>query len=758
MATLTPHPQQQFLTNYDDSFLRQLGISPVPQQDHFTPPERSESHPFADMSFNPEDDVSSEEGGDDRNDNDYVDAGESYTPLSTSVPAPPQVPLHSRPAHLVFPNKSQPQPLLTQSTSQSHLQPPVANAQHRGQSSAVSRPIILPTPAPNVQKPRSRPARRGGVLSNPPLVASARPSNVKRVGAPCHRATLSVSSGSGPVDVIDPAVPDPNEEGIVMISPAQAHQLRFVDFTENMFLARNEFTDPMYPAHLEPPSKLSPLRCLCCKKQYNGPNARSMWRRHITQKHHFQLGGKKGNGKGRKGEDEDENTLPDEAAEELAARRREALLVQKREYARNRRTQERGSANGQPFFAETTDANRPNFLHPNAQWQPRMINGAWPTTLGAPVNPSAMQANFYIHNKSATSVPGSVYPPALQQIVVTDADEEPVLDGDEDEDAPLPLDSQDPLQASSSSSSSSLQSNILAPSPIISSPNIGVFGGLPYSPSHSLQQLPIQAEPQLVQNEEEVKPDASQPSGLNGRQALDFDIDLGALRTDYLATSPVMSSLQHDPASFFNTPGRSGADSLTEEERRRMILSLDSPTSFPLVKRSQTALGLDASPSASIPTQTSLSLKIPTRPSGSLSTPGFSRSRTMPAGALAGMLSSPHDGFSSLLRTTPGRHLGTCSSSGGIFDLLASPGYRGWGMNMDSPVVKRKRSVTDILDHPLSFVPWKEEDKDDADDGLLDPAAFDTWLDYAPNSPLKKVKSEDCGDDGRKAKKSRISI
>lgn len=85
-----------------------------------------------------------------------------------------------------------------------------------------------------------------------------------------------------------------------MISGAQAMHMTFLDFGPNMYLIRKDLTDPLYPSFLEPPSKLTPLRCLCCKKVYNGPNARSMWRRHITQKHQFILGGKKGNGKGKK--------------------------------------------------------------------------------------------------------------------------------------------------------------------------------------------------------------------------------------------------------------------------------------------------------------------------------------------------------------------------------------------------------------------------------------------------------------------------
>lgn len=246
-------------------------------------------------SFDSEDDprdddlleLEEEEEDDDDQDADYVEEGFQQRSTS-SYTIPPPIPTHSRP-------KGAPAPKLPPSI-------PVANAQHRG--TVNTRAIFLPASNP-AQKNRPRPARKVSVPT-PPLIASSRPSNVRRAGQPSHRATLSIGSshsafgGPNGADTGDPSIPDPNEEGIVFVSGAQAMNMVFLDFQPNMFLVRQDLTESLYPSFLEPPSKLTPLRCLICKKVYNGPNARSMWRRHITQKHGFTLGGKKGNGKGKK--------------------------------------------------------------------------------------------------------------------------------------------------------------------------------------------------------------------------------------------------------------------------------------------------------------------------------------------------------------------------------------------------------------------------------------------------------------------------
>ncbi|KAG8903396.1 Histone acetyltransferase complex subunit [Tulasnella sp. 403] len=62
--------------------------------------------------------------------------------------------------------------------------------------------------------------------------------------------------------------------------------ITYSEVPEGAYLLRSDFGEP-YPKQLEPPRKTTEMRCLFCKRHYSGPNARGMWRRHVTGKHDF---------------------------------------------------------------------------------------------------------------------------------------------------------------------------------------------------------------------------------------------------------------------------------------------------------------------------------------------------------------------------------------------------------------------------------------------------------------------------------------
>ncbi|EJF66985.1 hypothetical protein DICSQDRAFT_24872, partial [Dichomitus squalens LYAD-421 SS1] len=112
--------------------------------------------------------------------------------------------------------------------------------------------------------------------------------------------------------------PVPGEPGCVFIKPpftdfpGSAEQKPKTGLTYNIlaahpdwFLDVKDFVGPnavVYPSQLEPPRGWCPtkkkdakdgwkegeeprLRCTLCRRQYAGVNAKSMWRRHVYEKH-----------------------------------------------------------------------------------------------------------------------------------------------------------------------------------------------------------------------------------------------------------------------------------------------------------------------------------------------------------------------------------------------------------------------------------------------------------------------------------------
>lgn len=73
-----------------------------------------------------------------------------------------------------------------------------------------------------------------------------------------------------------------------------ALKMKFTDFQPGEYIVREDWPGSMqFPDNLDPPNGLDTLRCLFCEKQYSGVNARSMWRRHVSQKHDVILSGSK---------------------------------------------------------------------------------------------------------------------------------------------------------------------------------------------------------------------------------------------------------------------------------------------------------------------------------------------------------------------------------------------------------------------------------------------------------------------------------
>ncbi|KAG9095061.1 hypothetical protein FRC06_010156 [Ceratobasidium sp. 370] len=104
----------------------------------------------------------------------------------------------------------------------------------------------------------------------------------------------SRTSASVP-DRTDPnTMPDRNDPNVTIIDdPAALRGMRYEDFEPHMFIGRSALGTE-YPRNLEPGAGHERIRCLLCKCGYAGPNGRSMWRRHVSQKHVILLAGKRG--------------------------------------------------------------------------------------------------------------------------------------------------------------------------------------------------------------------------------------------------------------------------------------------------------------------------------------------------------------------------------------------------------------------------------------------------------------------------------
>ncbi|KAF8756020.1 hypothetical protein RHS01_04710 [Rhizoctonia solani] len=119
-------------------------------------------------------------------------------------------------------------------------------------------------------------------------------------------------------DRTDPnTLPDRNDPNVVIIDdPAALKGMRYEDFEPHMH---------------------ERIRCLLCKCGYGGPNGRSMWRRHVSQKHVILLAGKRGTVTKKK-----EGGIPDEAAViNTYMEKRERTLASKKRYASKKRMDQR---------------------------------------------------------------------------------------------------------------------------------------------------------------------------------------------------------------------------------------------------------------------------------------------------------------------------------------------------------------------------------------------------------------------------------
>ncbi|KAF8683425.1 hypothetical protein RHS04_01785 [Rhizoctonia solani] len=139
-------------------------------------------------------------------------------------------------------------------------------------------------------------------------------------------------------DRTDPnTLPDRNDPNVVIIDdPAALKGMRYEDFEPHMYIGR-EALGTEYPRNLEPGAGHERIRCLLCKCGYGGPNGRSMWRRHVSQKHVILLAGKRGTVTKKK-----EGGIPDEAAViNTYMEKRERTLASKKRYASKKRMDQR---------------------------------------------------------------------------------------------------------------------------------------------------------------------------------------------------------------------------------------------------------------------------------------------------------------------------------------------------------------------------------------------------------------------------------
>ncbi|KAG8896441.1 hypothetical protein FRB99_008889 [Tulasnella sp. 403] len=579
-------------------------------------------------------------GPDDDPTDEYFDQAQN-TPYPAIVPPP--IPTHSRPHHVSA-------PVLSGTI-------PVANTARPGASRAVILPANshLPKNRPRVQRKQTT-----GITFPPP----SRPSHARRPSGPSQLSALGSVTG-GTADPHDPSLPDPTEEGIIMISGEQAMSMVFTDFQSHMFLVRKDLTESLYPSRLEPPSKLTPLRCLFCKKVYNGPNARSMWRRHITQKHGFVLGGKKGNGKGRRDVvlAEDDNN-PGENVGEASLHRKQVQLQTKREWARNRRSQDK--------LGETPQ-------------QPQQL---------FPYPASADLQNTQTHHQ-------------LSQ-----------------QDLPIQKRFEDIMYWPSSN-------------PTLEMPPTLPLGGFIDHTLVGLHHISSEYEFDFgfTSNELSTSPVVAMASSMPVlSQPQDQNLNSFPQVTDYF-TQPLVNEGVTGPG----TPNKK-ADStvLTPDanaEKRRLILSLESPTSYPMLfSRTNSGL-LSRAPNLSASSSTSSA--------SSISLVGVSQPDMLPSLSHSGSSSeddssgpsSAESSFASLLHSTPGR-----PALNGL-DFLPTPlrvtGNGAWVS--DSPVLKRKR------EHSEGSAPGGRNEQvlsstafnaNGGDGHPLDGDIFERWFDL-PKTPGK---------------------
>ena len=147
-------------------------------------------------------------------------------------------------------------------------------------------PLPRPNGAPVVSS-RLPSATDASRRSDPPFGSDSRPHG----SSSRHKARSSKLA----VSKVLPPNPNPPPGGdSTWIHKALALRMRFTDFQTGEYIVREDWPGSMkFPDNLDPPNGLDTLRCLFCEKQYSGVNARSMWRRHVSQKHDVILSGSK---------------------------------------------------------------------------------------------------------------------------------------------------------------------------------------------------------------------------------------------------------------------------------------------------------------------------------------------------------------------------------------------------------------------------------------------------------------------------------
>ncbi|KDQ19952.1 hypothetical protein BOTBODRAFT_51315 [Botryobasidium botryosum FD-172 SS1] len=177
-------------------------------------------------------------------------------------------------------------------------------------------------------------------------------------GGLSHTRSHSPAESLTSMDHIDHAsAPDLTDPNVSIVSRDVASTMSYTDFTEGLYLDRHDY-DIEYPRNLDPPSGLFHLRCLFCKKQYSGRNARSMWRRHVSGKHDFELSGSKANGKARWNAEENRPLTAEE--------KRIRMLASKRKYARKKREEKMKTDDDSGFFESPSLSSMSSGLLPAA--------------------------------------------------------------------------------------------------------------------------------------------------------------------------------------------------------------------------------------------------------------------------------------------------------------------------------------------------------------------------------------------------------
>lgn len=189
-------------------------------------------------------------------------------------------------------------------------------------SVASTIPVPPAVPAPAAQPAAPATSAPAPATSTAAAVAAAVPKEKGKA-----RTAASASERTDPN-----TMPDRNDPNVTIIDdPAALRGMRYEDFEPHMYIGRSALGTE-YPRNLEPGAGHERIRCLLCKCGYAGPNGRSMWRRHVSQKHVILLAGKRGTVAKKKDGAPDETTVINNYME-----KRERTLASKKRYASKKR-------------------------------------------------------------------------------------------------------------------------------------------------------------------------------------------------------------------------------------------------------------------------------------------------------------------------------------------------------------------------------------------------------------------------------------